>query len=319
MNDKKPDFPCELFLKTILDNSDDTIYFKDLDSKFILNSRKHLRDFGVDSQEEVTGKSDYDFFGEDFAKKAYEVEQRIIKTKKPIINNIEKSINPDGSITWYSASKFPFFDDDGNVIGTWGMSKDITDLKEYEENLRNANKKLVLLNKELEEISSKDELSSLYNRRFFYNILYKLLDSKHSNINHLDQLSVILIDIDKFKSINDTFGHIIGDKTIRHSSKILKNVVGDKGLCFRYGGDELSVICLDIKIDEAVELANEIRKTAEETPFVEGDYEVHFTFSIGVSNYTELDENNKTPDNLVEIADKKLYKSKLDGRNKVTS
>lgn len=295
MSGEKIDFTSDLFLRTILDNSQDTIYFKDLESRFILNNQKHLEQFGVKSQDDLIGKSDFDFFSKEFAEKSHKEEQNIIHTKKPIINNVEKDVKPDGSVTWFSASKYPFFDDNGKVIGTWGMSKDITAVKEYEESLELANQKLDLLNRELEEISSKDELSTLYNRRFFYNILNKFFQDNNCETKYLKLLSIILIDIDKFKSINDTYGHLIGDKVIQYCSKMIKKVTGKMGLCFRYGGDELVIICLDSQLKDVISLAKTLRETADNNPFVENEINVHFTFSIGVSNYCELSSDKKTP------------------------
>lgn len=149
-------FSGDALINTIMNNSEDTVYFKDLDSKFLLNSTAHAVQLGVESPLELRGKSDFDFFPEQFAQKAYEIEQNIIKTGKPLINVVEKWDKPNGKVIWLSASKYPLKDTEGNIIGTWGTSRDITDLKEAEIELERLNAELQILNK-----AQKDNLEEL--------------------------------------------------------------------------------------------------------------------------------------------------------------
>ncbi|WP_258102978.1 methyl-accepting chemotaxis protein [Marinoscillum sp. MHG1-6] len=123
-------------LDALLSNIPDFIYFKDRDSKFIRNSMSHIERFGLSSQNELLGKTDMDF-GSRHAQDAYNTEQEIIKSGKAVINLVEKVDYLDGAQKYVSTTKMPLKDVDGNIIGTFGISRDITEIKmnqlKYEE------------------------------------------------------------------------------------------------------------------------------------------------------------------------------------------
>ncbi len=136
-------------LDSILNYLPEKIYFKDIDSKFIKGSQSMLSFFGTNRQEDIQGKSDFDFFDVEHAKPAYNDEQRIIKTNTPIINLIEKEVLADGTITWVNTSKFPLRNSKGEIVGTFGITKDISELKNKEEELIKQNKGLQELKESL--------------------------------------------------------------------------------------------------------------------------------------------------------------------------
>jgi PAS domain S-box-containing protein len=120
-------------LRTLLDQSPDKIYFKDTQSRFIKAGKAHACMFKVTSPEELVGKTDFDFFSEEHARPAFEDEQEIIRTGNPIIGKVEKEVWQDGrGDTWVLTTKMPFRDQEGKIIGTFGISKDITSLKQIE-------------------------------------------------------------------------------------------------------------------------------------------------------------------------------------------
>ena len=126
----------EQFLITaLMNNLTDHVYFKDLDSKFIRNNKAHLLSFGFTDPDQVAGKSDFDFFEEQAARQAFEDEQRIIRTGEPILKE-EKLTRKDGTVVWFSAMKLPLRNNTGNIIGTFGISRDITEWKKTEEALK---------------------------------------------------------------------------------------------------------------------------------------------------------------------------------------
>jgi len=125
-------------LRALLDNIPDNIYFKDTQSRFTKVGKALGRKFGLANAEEAVGKADFDFFTPEHAKAAYEDEQFIILTGQPIIGRMEKETWPDGRMTWGLTTKMPFRDKDGNIIGTFGVTKDITQLKETEQELAKA-------------------------------------------------------------------------------------------------------------------------------------------------------------------------------------
>lgn len=123
----------KVFFKNLMENIPDNIYFKDKESKFIRINKATATGFGLNNVNEVIGKSNFDFFKEEHAKLAFEDEQRVINTGTPIINKVEKENRSDGRTTWASTTKMPFYDENGKVTGTFGVSRDITDRVQAEE------------------------------------------------------------------------------------------------------------------------------------------------------------------------------------------
>ena len=125
-------------LRTLLDSIPDRIYFKDRDSRFLMISRAVAKDFGLDDPGEAVGKKDADFFSEEHARLALEDEQAILSTGQAIIGKTEKETWNDGREGWVLTTKMPMRNADGEIVGTFGISKDITALKEAEAELAQA-------------------------------------------------------------------------------------------------------------------------------------------------------------------------------------
>ena len=125
-------------LLMLMEHSPDRIYFKDLQSRFVVISPSMAKMFGYERVEEVMGKTDFDIFTVEHAQPAFEDEQEIIRTGIALINKEEKETWPDGHITWASSTKVPFRDPQGNIIGTFGISRDITERKRADEALQEA-------------------------------------------------------------------------------------------------------------------------------------------------------------------------------------
>jgi PAS domain S-box-containing protein len=130
-------------LRALLEHVPDHIYFKDLASRFIRVSMSKARQCGCADPSELTGKTDFDTFSNEHAQAAYDDEQRIIRTGQPIVDFEEKETWPDGRVTWVSTSKMPLYDADGRIIGTFGLSRDITARKETELKLAVTQKELL--------------------------------------------------------------------------------------------------------------------------------------------------------------------------------
>ena len=137
-------------LQQLMDHSPDTIYFKDLQSRFVRVNKAKAAKSGVSDPAALVGKTDFDHFSVEHSKRAFEDEQRIIRTGEPIIAQEEQETWPDGHVTWCSSTKVPWRDTEGNVIGTFGISRDITERKVVEQALQEAKDKAVSANKELE-------------------------------------------------------------------------------------------------------------------------------------------------------------------------
>lgn len=305
-----------VILNTIMNNSQDTFYFKDKDSRIILSSKAHALLWGVEDPNEVIGKTDFDYFPEEFAIQAYEIEKKIMITGEPILGTVEKLVKPDGSIMWLSASKYPLYDNEGNIIGTWGTSRDITSLKKAEEELIFVNKKLEEAYQILKELSVKDSLSGLYNQGCFFEELNKAFElyKRREEICHTNGFSLILFDIDDFKNINDNYGHLMGDYTIRHIGKTILKKIRSSDRCFRYGGDEFAIILYDTELEDARIVAEKLRYAIEISKIKFMNNEIKITVSMGVSSFNEVGK----AENMIQRADEKLYISKYEGKNKVS-
>ena len=122
-------------LRVLMDNSPDRIYFKDLQSRFVRNNTAHARSLGVNSPDDCVGKTDFDFFSRAHAERALADEQEIIRTGRPVIAKIERLTMLDGSKGWASSTKLPWRDNTGRIVGTFGLTRDITAARDAQEKL----------------------------------------------------------------------------------------------------------------------------------------------------------------------------------------
>ncbi len=122
-------------LRLLMENIPDRIYFKDRQSRFVRVNRAHAQWLGAPSPEAVVGKTDFDFFARDHATAAYNEEQRIIETGQPVLGEVQFITKQDGRTAWGSTSKLPWQDASGRIIGTFGLTRDITAAKQAEEKL----------------------------------------------------------------------------------------------------------------------------------------------------------------------------------------
>lgn len=309
-----PFFSDEKILEIIRDYSNDTIYFKDTQSRFIWNNRSHAAQFGVSDPREMVGKSDADYFPKEFAARARREEMEIMDTRTPLVSNIEKLEKADGSIVWYSASKYPIIDNQDNVIGTWGISRNITALKIVEEELSRTNEKL-------KRLSQVDDLTGLFNRRYFYEMIEKTASQYDRRNNRKkddpdDTFSLISLDIDFFKKINDDYGHNKGDDVLRLVAGILTSQCRKSDMVFRIGGDEFMMLLPDTPLKGAKVQAERVRTALSGAPIVldENSNPVRLTASMGISCYKDC----KDVAELIHAADERLYTSKNLGRDRAT-
>jgi len=153
-----------IYLQAILDEMPMNIYFKDLESRFIMLSKANIKFLGGKTLDDIKGKTDRDFFHEVHANAARKDEEYIISTGKSITKE-EKEVHKDNSVTYVLTTKSPLRDKDGNIIGTYGISRDITDIKLAEEKTNQMNDELAEKNRKLQETI--EELSRTQNKLIF--------------------------------------------------------------------------------------------------------------------------------------------------------
>ncbi|UCD65156.1 MAG: sensor domain-containing diguanylate cyclase [Candidatus Zixiibacteriota bacterium] len=168
------------------------------------------------------------------------------------------------------------------------------------------------LHKKTEELTIIDELTEAYNYRYF---VQKLQEEKRRASRYDLPLSLIMVDIDWFKKLNDTYGHEVGNFVLRKLSGIIQRCIRDVDVFARYGGEEFAIILPQTQQREAAIIAERIREEVEKEVFEARQYgKLKVTVSVGVSSYPE---NGKSQEELVAVADQALYQAKGEGKNAV--
>ena len=163
----------------------------------------------------------------------------------------------------------------------------------------------------LKDTTLRDPMTTLYNRRF----LNELLDSNiPSRVKENCIHSVLMIDIDFFKKVNDTYGHDIGDEVIKRLALIMKNSIRDSDMPVRYGGEEFLILLLNSTLEKTNDIAQTIRKNFESESFMSGGEAFKKTLSVGIANYPN---DGDSLWKIIKYADEALYEAKNSGRNKV--
>jgi len=185
-----------------------------------------------------------------------------------------------------------------------------------QDHIQNLDKKVQEKTDALKSLAVTDPLTKLYNRRYFAEISTELFElAKREN----QPLSLMMIDIDKFKNINDTYGHQTGDVVIEKLASVMSKMKRESDIACRYGGEEFILLLPKTSKDGATKLADRIRETIEYTKVLTHDSnkEVSFTISVGVS---EVDfEKDTNIEAVIKRADDAMYKAKKTGRNRVCS
>jgi diguanylate cyclase (GGDEF)-like protein len=164
----------------------------------------------------------------------------------------------------------------------------------------------------IKNIALYDTLTGLYNRRYFEE---RLGVETQKSFYSGTPLSLVMVDIDHFKKVNDTFGHTGGDQVLCKTSSLLKNSIRKKDMVARYGGEEFMLILPEAGLEESFIIAERIRRLVENTSFEIGQAQVNLTISMGISNFPS--HRAKSKEELVRMVDQALYDAKRGGRNKV--
>ena len=218
-----------------------------------------------------------------------------------------------GSTVWVRCRGVAIRDEYGSPVRMLGAHNDITELKETEEKLRQEAEKLRQLKEELKAQALQDELTGLYNRRAMReHFLWAVRNAKRRD----ESLSVLLLDIDHFKQINDQHGHDIGDRMLTQVSKVIADEARESDLVARIGGEEFVVLLHSVDSHKSLHIANRIRKAVEAL----NEHGIRPTVSVGVATVEakELGTEEEEADykSLMRKADLALYRAKHEGRNR---
>jgi len=399
-------------LQTLIDNIPDYIYFKDMKNRFVRVNKARARIAGT-TPEKMIGKTNFDFFPHEEAKRTFADDDYVKKTGKPIVDKIEELTLIDGKKHWVSVTKIPWYDHEGKIRGTIGVSRDITERRMMEEKLREAEKTFRILTencpvgiylfqdnvfkyvnpafarifgynihelvgkkgprdltypddwsiveknikdrltgkadfvhytfrgmrregeifdaevfgsrvihqgrpaimgtllditerkkyeKMLQELARKDHLTGLFNDRYFYE---KMKEQLNRFKRYKEIFSLLYIDIDGFKSCNDKYGHLEGDRILKHIGKVLKDSLRKMDSAYRVGGEEFVIMLPHTSKEEAKNVAERIREVVHQLFY----HKYQITVSIGVAD--------STSDNILQEADQAMYRAKKNGKNRV--
>ncbi|MFZ2948930.1 MAG: diguanylate cyclase [Desulfuromonadaceae bacterium] len=178
-------------------------------------------------------------------------------------------------------------------------------IKKLQDELKRSNELLL-------ELSNTDHLTGLFNRRFMMEALYKEV---HRSIRKGGDLSLILLDIDHFKRVNDNFGHLQGDVVLQMMALLLQKELRSYDCAARYGGEEFVAILPDSSLEESLSVAERIRLAVQGTRFGCPLDKLCLTISLGVASFSR--EHSPTVDGFIKMADDALYRAKANGRNRV--
>lgn len=270
-------------LDTVLNNIDAFIYMKDRDYRYLYLNPKTANLFGAQPSE-IVGKTEEDFLAKKDVDHFRKMDLQVFETGN-LQNGEEHFTASDGTVSHYWSIKVPLKDNEGKVNSYIGISTDIT------------------------QLSTTDALTNINNRRTLDIELNKIF-SLYKRYQH--PYCIILCDIDYFKQTNDIYGHFEGDKVLQIVSKTIQNEIRATDICGRWGGEEFLIICPDTQLENAVSLAEKLRKKIEK---VHDEFDCHLTtMSFGVSQSQKKDKNLY---DIVKRADKAMYKAKESGRNQV--
>jgi len=183
--------------------------------------------------------------------------------------------------------------------------------KELEKKVKERTHALEEANKLLESLSITDPLTGISNRR---NFDYELRQEVSRALRYMTKLSCIMFDIDHFKKVNDTYGHLVGDEILKMIGSILKKHLRIHDIPARYGGEEFVVLLPETGLDDAYKVAEKIRDLIKNSVISKNSEKIRITVSLGVAEFDP--ERMKEPKELVDAADKALYMAKNNGRNR---
>ncbi len=320
----------------LLDSIPDPVFMKDEHLRWIYGNPVILNLYNIDKDNYI-GKTEDQLLPEEFAESCMESDRKAV-AKGGISKSEERARDEDGEIHFYEVFKVPSYDSEtGDFKGLIGVGRDITERKEAQEALEEENtkrqeneKKLAELSATLEEkvqtrtqelneqrlkaeyLATIDVLTELNNRRAFYE---KSLAIDNESRRYSNDYAVMILDVDLFKAVNDSYGHAAGDKVLQKLALVLKQEARITDVIGRIGGEEFAIICPHTSLEGAQEIAKRICNTFSQCVVPFGEEKIRCSVSLGLAEYS----SDRSFDEVMARADKALYKAKDSGRNCVVS
>lgn len=287
-----------LFVQGLIDSIPTPVYYKNPDGRFAGCNRSFERISGV-SRERLVGRCSHDFWPRELADIYVAADAKLLES--PGNQEYETEFQSvDGATYDVVFHKATLQDNDGTIVGLVGVMIDVTARKRAE-------RQLLAARDELAKLATTDATSGLPNHR----AMISALDTEIARADRYGRpLTLLFIDLDHFKAINDTFGHATGDDLLREFGQIISSELRAADMIGRWGGEEFLVLLRDSSGPGALDAAERLRIRVYEHVFTSSG--VRITCSIGLAVHPE---HGTTRDELVEAADQAMYQAKHRGRN----
>ena len=280
--------------RTILDNIQEGYFEVDLAGNLIFFNDSTCLLLGY-SQEELLGMNDQQYTNKETSKKVFQTFNKVYNTGEPTKGFDWQIIRKDGTKRYIEASVSLQKDSSDKPMGFRGIVRDVTERKQIEQ--------------QLNHMATHDVLTGLPNRMLFIDRLEVALAQSKRNRH---KLAVMMLDLDNFKNVNDTLGHMVGDQLLKEVGYRLSGLVRQSDTVARLGGDEFIILLSDIeRREDSVGIAEIVLKAFQQ-PFVFGNHKITSSTSIGIAVYPDDGEDI---DALLKNSDMAMYSVKTQGRN----
>lgn len=281
----------QALLETALDHAPACIYLKDSDRRYVYLNQQTAALYGHEA-ETIIGSRDEDLLAPESAESCRQLDDRVLASHESQTNE-ERLPDQNGNTRVYETHKVPIIGEDGAFTGVIGFSQDMTETRQ--------------LQNQLDRMAHEDQLTGLPNRRRTEQILEEEINRAHRNGQ---PLSLLALDLDHFKWVNDRHGHDVGDHVLVQVGVVLGERLRSTDTLGRWGGEEFFVILPDTHPEGAQQVAETLRETMASCVQVDS---TPVTVSIGVTEYSR-EEGLKA---FIQRADDILYRAKHSGRNQV--
>lgn len=298
--------------RQVAENAQEWIWEVDRNGLYTYVSPTAEKVLGYKSVEIVEKKHFYDLFHPKEREKLKREAFRVFSQKQSFREFVNPNLHKNGKTIWLSTSGVPILDEKGNLLGYRGADTDITARKRIEERLKKLTKELLRTNKKMKRLALRDPHTGLYNYRYLEEIIEREF---HRAKRYAHPLSLIMLDIDYFKSVNDVYGHQFGDLVLKQFARYLRRVVRRYDAVIRLAGEEFIIISPGADRTTVVRLAQRILDAVNLYNFGNRKDSLKLKLSAGVCSYPE--DGAVRGMDLIDIADKILNKAKEDGGNRV--